>query len=371
MKKTLALILATFLLGTSIFPVDAIASEGYDGIDIIEQISISDEGAKMLSEIPIYLTYINNYNVDGMDYIKESVSLQIDEVTKDKSNDLLSNKINKPIHIIKDEYELIEVEESSKMDVITDPLYTSIFVRVQELIDQGTKVNNVNIFVKSPDTMVLSNDPNDPAYWESSYPSLGTYGSYKFLFMEASTNVGSSWVVPGNIGVSVKWNEITKKTLEAILDHYVKDNFYRAVKAVSSGLSTFFNAYQSPLSITYSSSGGELKAKVSGNLYIRTVLIRDRLNRVPGYAYYGWGTTEQFKTNLKIDAMWPVSVRPGGTYDYATGQHTFPTQNSNTPGFYGNQTLFISIIDFYENAIGYFTHDEYINVNSIVARLLN
>ncbi|WDC83418.1 hypothetical protein PL321_11780 [Caloramator sp. mosi_1] len=51
-------------------------------------------------------------------------------------------------------------------------------------------------------------------------------------------------------------------------------------------MSTLFSSFDVPLSITYSSSGGYIKAKVSGDLYIRTVFIKDNKDRIPGYAYY-------------------------------------------------------------------------------------
>jgi len=142
-----------------------------------------------------------------------------------------------------------------------------------------------------------------------------------------------------------------------------------AVKAVSGALKTFFDIYTPPISVEYSTAGGYLKAKVSGTLYIRTILIKDVLDRIPGYAYYDWGTTEQLKAKLKIDAKWPIGKRPGGTYEYDTRTYTYePTYVSNTPGFYGNSTLYRSVIDLYENTMGYFTHNEHIDIGSVVAQ---
>ena len=365
MKKFLSFLMVLSMILSGINVAFAADLPPKTNLQAIESINISNV-TKELIEIPIYFTYVNN-NLDDIDFIKESVSSELDDITKN-----VVDKSSEQLHIIQTGYKIIQIEKSLKIDVITNPLYVDTFTRIQEMINQGVKVNYVNLFVKEQDATTLSNDPNDPAYWEEICTYLGTYNNYKFLYLESAANVESSWVTPGNIGASLKWNEIAKKTLEAVLDHYIKGNFYKAVKAVSSGLSSFFDYVDTPLSVTYSSAGGYLKAKVSGTVYLRTVLIRDRLDRIPGHAYYTWGHTERFQSNLKIDAKWPISLRPGGTtYNYSTGTHTFPAQYSNTNGFYGNSTLYSSIINLYENTIGYFTHDETIDINSIVTKLLN
>ncbi len=371
MKRFLSLFITLCMILSGTYTVFAADLAPKADIQAIKPISISNEVVNMLSEIPIYFTYINNYNEDNINSIKESVSKQIDEAKKYVSNSSSKDNVNEQLHISKDAYEIIEVEKFSKVDIITNPLYKRTFMRVQELVEQGKKVNYINIFLNRPDAMTLSNDPDDPEYWEEHCVYLGTYNNYKFLYLESALNVESSWVTPGNIGTSLKWNEIAQKTLEAVLGHYVKDRFYKAVKAAANGLSTFFSFFDTPLSVTYSSSGGYLKAKVSGDLYVRTIFIQDKLDRVSGYAYYDWGSTEQFKAHLKVDAKWPTSVRPGGTYNYEYGTYTYGAQYSNTPGFYGNSTLYSSIISLYENTTGYFTHIETIDVYSIVTSLLD
>lgn len=159
--------------------------------------------------------------------------------------------------------------------------------------------------------------------------------------------------------------------MEVVCDHYVKGDFYKAVKAASEKLSTLFSIYESPLTISYSSSEGYVKAKVSGDIYIRTVLIRDDLDRVEGYAYYSWGTTQRFAAALRVDSKYPYKRNASGTYEYRYPSKTYPTKNSSTPGYYGNATLYASIIQLYNNTIGYFTHDESIDVTSAVASMLS
>lgn len=273
-----------------------------------------------------------------------------------------------------DTYEVIQLNDAQKLSVLENPIYSSTFNQIAEMISGGVTVKYVNLFsgASNVDYVVSSTgDPNDISYWENNCSSLGTYNGYKFLYLESSAGVETSEVEPGNISGSWKWSEIAKKSIEAVCDHYVKDNFYKAVKAVFNGLSTLFSIYESPLTISYGSSDGYIKAKVSGDIYIRTVLIRDDLNRVEGYAYYNWGTTQRFAAALRVDAKYPYKQNASGTFEYRYPSYTYPTQYSSTPGYYGNSTLYASIIQLYNNTIGYFTHDERIDVSSMVTSMLS
>lgn len=219
--------------------------------------------------------------------------------------------------------------------------------------------------------MVSTNNADDPAYWESTFTLLGIYDNYKFLFMESSMSVETkNWVTPGNISPSLKWDAIAKKSFETVLDHYVKDVFIGQIRSTLNALSTFFGMFDAPLAVAYGSSEGYIKGEVSGDLYMRTIYIQDKLDRMPGYAYYQWGTTEQLKATLAIKAKWPTSVRPGGTYNYAIEWDSFNQQTSQTPGFFGNSSLYRSIISLYKNELGYFPHNERIDFMSIIAKLL-
>lgn len=203
------------------------------------------------------------------------------------------------------------------------------------------------------------------------FDPFGTYNGYKFLFSEMSVEVESDEVTPGNLSSSLKWDVITKKIISASLNHYVKGVFYKTVKAASDLLSDLFSAYEPALSISYGPSKGYIKARVSGDLYVKTILIRDDLNRVEGHAYYEWGTTERLAAVVRVSAKYPYKENPGGTYEYRYPSESSSVQQSYAPGYFGNATIYQSIIKLYNNKIGYFTHDELINVDEIVADLLN
>lgn len=365
MRKILCLffMLVTFVSGTiSVYAGETINQMS---VDDCVNVNLSSETIEKIGDIPIYFTYIEN--AGETELIKEAAIKEIDDKRENGAKNLGVDYFL----ISNDDYKVVEIEEASRDEIISNPIYRGTFLRIEELVNQGVTVNYVNLFMKEVDVTPLSNNLDDPTYWENNYEPLGNYNNYKFLYVESASNVESSWVTPGNISSTLKWNEIVNKTLEAVLDHYVKGDFYKAVRAVSSSLSTFFDSVDTPLSVTYSTAGGYLKAKVSGTLYVRTILIEDKLDRVSGYAYYDWGQTEEFSANLKIDAKWPTSNRTSGTYEYGTGTYTFPAQSSRTPGFYGGSALCGSVIDLYENTVGYFTHNEKIEINSIIANLLN
>ena len=74
---------------------------------------------------------------------------------------------------------------------------------------------------------------------------------------------------------------------------------------------------------------------------------------------------------VTVKASYPYKRNASGTYEYRYPSKTYPTKNSSTPGYYGNATLYASIIQLYNNTIGYFTHDESIDVTSAVASMLS
>ncbi|MEG0894264.1 MAG: CRISPR-associated endonuclease Cas1 [Oscillospiraceae bacterium] len=81
---------------------------------------------------------------------------------------------------------------------------------VENLINSGVTVNNVNfyvnknIFTENPNNSYISeydtkSNANDPAYWESYCCYFGTYNGYKFLYSESSVGVETSFVTPKNV----------------------------------------------------------------------------------------------------------------------------------------------------------------------------
>lgn len=364
MKRIVSLIivLSMILSGTcTVFAEDL----NEDKLKVVEPINFSNEIVNKLSEIPIYMTYINDNNI-SLDNIKESVSSELENAKQ-------ASLKNEPLKVVKNAYTISEISASSKADIINNPVYSSTFSRAKDLIEQGVEISNINFFVNDPNLMASANNLDDPAYWEENYALFGNYSGYVFRYYESSMKVESGWVTPGNISPSLKWDAIAKKSIETVLDHYVKDVFVGSVRSTLNTLSTFFGMFTAPISVTYGSSGGSLEAKVSGNLYMRTIFIQDKLDRFPGYAYYKCGSVEMFRSRVGIEATWPISSRPGGTtYNYGYGLRSLDEQTSATIGFYGgSQATLSSMLSLYKNTNGYYQHNERIDHMSIIANLLN
>ena len=342
----------------------------YAGVNTSQEIDVEDIRSEMdndvlelLKDIPVYITYTYDR--------EENIQEEANSFIKGKMLQQDSSEENN------EQYDIVELTDEEKEKVIFEPLFYDIINNVKKCIEEGVEVTYLNIFLPSTSdysientSMRASSNANSKAYWESTCSSLGTYNGYKFLYLESSMGVESSWVKPGNLTSSMKWSEVAKASLELLVDRYVKDSYYDAIKAASGLMSTVFKAYQAPISISYSSSTGYVKAKISGDLYHRTVLIRDDLNRIKGYAYYQWGSTEKLVTAMRIEAKYPYKKNSSGTYQYEYPTYTSSKQSCNTPGYYGNTTLYKSIIKYYTNTGGYFTHDEDLKVGSLVAKLL-
>lgn len=350
MKKFLCMFLAIMLLcsTTVAFAYNAQPiSPVNDGT--VSKVSID------VSDIPIYITAITD----------NSLSI------KNTANNVIKNNLlneNNQLSMKSTDYNIKKLSVAEKREILDNPMYKDTLLRVEEMIKQGVKVNYINYFMKAKHT--TKGDNNDPEYWEENCEYLGTYDGYKFLYLESSSNVESSWVTPDNMSTSISWTSLASAAFKAYI-YFGVGGVYSKVLTILGSLQDFFNSVQSPLKVTYSESGGYIKFKVSGNLYYRTVIIRDKNNRVEGHAYYPWGSTEQTKLNTKLDAKWPTSERPGGEYNYDTDTHTYPKRTNSTPGFYGNSTLYKKIIALYENEHGYFTHNENIDVNRLIVDMLS
>jgi len=379
MKKIICLLLIFSLLTTSsvAFAVETEANRSQ-----INPITVSPETVTALSLLPVFITYIDYSDEDNIDDTKELACLEINDAFKSRENtqhagsQKLTIDESSALHINNSTYEIIEVADASKAEMLNRPEFASTINRIGELVDQGVSVNYVNFFLSQNGASGTRGDPSDPAYWEGSCPKLcpaggsNVYNGYKFLYIESAVNVETTPKVAGNIG-SMNWTSVAAKITKLAADVIVKNAVFQVASVAYDALSAVFSGYQAPYSVTYSASSGYLKTWVSGDLYMRTILISDNLNRIAGYAYYDWGHLESFKAKTKVDAKWPVSVRPGGTYNYETNTYAYSTwRYATTPGFNGNTTLYSSVINLYQNTIGYFTHAETVDINGMIASLV-
>lgn len=361
MKRRVGLLLSLAVIVSLISPLGYTHAADSEKIPAVQ---LDDAIRESLMDIPIFIVASENSRLTEEQ--KDDVNASIVNYCAGTNQALINDS---------DEYDIIPLNDEQKQSVLENPIYTSTFERVQEMIDSGLTVKYVNLFsdpFNVTGTQRASDDQNDTAYWEKKCTSLGTYNGYKFLYLEASSGVETSLVTPGNLSSSLKWGEIAKKSITVVCDHYVKGTFYKAVKAIDDALSTLFNSYGSPLNISYTPSSNQyLKTRVSGQIYLRTVLIRDDLNRIDGYAYYPWGTTEKLEAALRVETKYPSKQNPSGTYEYTYTSYTYPKQATTTPGYSGNATFYKSLIQLYTNTTGYFTHEESIDIRDNIESMLS
>ena len=379
MKKCISIILCVtvlFSLSTAVF-----ANSCNDTMNQPQSMTVTGEAKQYIQTIPIYITYIQNWDEESAQMIKERSNADLNALALSyngkENNAVYAEDGSNKLCIEKTEYSVYRVTENNIAATVVRPEFANIFNRIYELSKQGVNVNYVNIFLQESAKKANSGgDANDPSYWESICPQLcppgGTnvYQGYKFLYLESSVNVDTTPIVAGNIG-GMNWTSIVSKFTKLMADVKVNNTVYQAFSVAYESLSIVFSGFAPPYSVTYSASSGFLKTWVTGDLYMRTILISDNLNRVSGYAYYDWGHLESFRAKTKVDAKWPVSKTPGGTYIYETNVKTYSTWRTvSTPGYNGNTTLYANVVFLYENTMGYFRHIETVDVDGIIASII-
>ena len=323
-----------------------------------------------IQDVPIFITTVNTGETLTEEE-KESISRIIDSeclrLQEENSVEPFAQAV-----LQTENFTVTICSDVERQKIYDSPIYMPTLERIQELLNDGVKLNYLNFYL--PRTATLSNavdDTDDPEYWEETYPELQTYKGYKFLYMETSAGIESSEVSPGNIQPSFSWPAIAQKAIEGSINLFVDDNLSRAISAFEAALEDLFDIYENPLTVTYGESEGYIKAKVSGDLYIRTILIRDDLDRIEGYAYYGWGTTECFKGAMRVNAKYPYYKRPSGLYEYRYPSYSTNRRSVITDNFYGTIALYEEIIRLYNNPIGYFTYNEHLDVGNLIASIVD
>ena len=351
MRKIISLVCAAILLVSMGIP--AFAVENFDKLQKFRQ-------------IPIYITTFDpNNSLTQAD--KDSISDKISSHRSDSKADLNTTNM----------YTITRLTDTQIKDIVSSPIYTSTLNRFEELIDSGTTVKSINFyvpystdFITQSSAQTRSGNADDPAYWEANLSLFGTYQTYKFLYMEASAQVETPQVELHVNWHQQNWATIAQNSLWATFDQFVQNVYYRTARSIFSIVSSLIDPNNVPLSVVYGPSHNYIKGQVSGDLYVRTLLIRDDIDRIPGYAYYPWANMEQLIAALRLDAKYAYQYRTADTYNYKYPSFTTAEQSSNTPGFHGSTILYDQVIDLYHQTGAYVTHSERIDVSSLVLLLL-
>lgn len=273
------------------------------------------------------------------------------------------------------EIEVILVGKDYLNSIYSTPALRSTYNQVVDLLGSGIVVRSIKVYFvgSSADSIekVLerSGNYNDPTYWESLYPEVGTYNGYKMLYGETEIDVETPLLEEDNITSSFQWSTFLSKSIKSLGMMAISgNNTY-----VTIGLDTVSNmlgSVQSPMSVTYGVGGGYIKHKVVGTLYVRTIFIRDLDNRVNGYAYYDWGTVEQTKLQQHLESKYPISKRTPTTYNYLNKSGDGIMYTKATSNFYISSGIKQKVYNAYKNTSGYFPYIETLDVLSIVRNII-
>ena len=365
MKKLVSLLLGVVMAMGMMVP--AIASENLDNC---AEISLTNQEREVIIDIPIYVTYINPTRI-GNQNIQEIANQNL---CKQIENSSLSNSTsNREIIISNNEYNTKMVSQKEKIEMCETPFYVNTLKNAYELTSAGVIVKSINFFVVNKDENNINRgnaDPSDPNYWLNTCTKLGTRNGYQFLYTESAINVETDQVVPGNLASTMNWKDIFAKSIKIVADRLVKNKVYDSTTIVYDVLSTIIDGYTPALSVSYSTGGGYVKAKVSGTVYQRTIFLEDKLNKFSGYAYYTYGATQRLVSTIVTEVKYPIKKNASGTYEYKVLAGTSSAKTTYTPGYLGNTSLYDSILECYKKNT-YVTHEESIDVKKNMTTLLS
>lgn len=351
MKKVLSLALS-LIIASTLF-TSALATDNMSNVN---------ENQAWL-DIPMYVTAIE---YERKEDIQGTVQDIIETEVERKSRESISNSSAKNLFNSGTElYRIYELTPTEEME--NDPLYALSISRAKNLVSAGVEVSYINFYVSLESDIRSGNNPDDPDYWEDICLPLGTYQGYTFLCLDSDIQVSTGWKSVNHSGYN--WSAIAEAGVNFVFDYIIDNATISAAQTLYGTLSDFFDIFDPPLAITYSSQTDYEYHRASGPLTVRTVFISDNLDKIPGYAYYSWGTTERASINLDIDAQYPVSALAGGGYTYDHNLGTVETINMSTYGHWGNTYLFSRVLPKYLG-IGYVTYSESIDIAGAVSHFV-
>lgn len=315
-----------------------------------------------LADIPIFVAKTDSLDDATKDAINGLIRESISERSATKAIDSLI--ASGRIEIRTAQLDIMELTSAEREEAFTSGLFTAAFKAMQETIDQGEAINHITLYLPAGGSIMAVGAVDDPSYWENMFPVLGTYNGYKFLYSEASASRKTPFVEVANLSPSINWSALPGAIIKASIDFFVNQVADNILDTIGT-LANFFGIIQPPLPISYGASGTYLEYNVSGDLYYRTIYIRDLQNKVPGYAYYQWGLTQRFRGRVTCNPKWAVKPNDGGGYEYFTEYKSGPYLEVKTSGYDEETAPLASILNRY-NGAGYMPHEELLDVQNII-----
>ena len=380
MKKFVSTLLALCICFSSLGVCASAASEVTASLSIAPdsiKMSVAEKSvaANLLMDIPVFITTIGENTEEEKEAIQESVKEEISIRLNATAQQIRSPGSEIFVRETQN-YQIAELTDTDKNSLIDNPMFANTIRRVTEIAESGVHVTSLNFYMKeNPMKVTRANDPDDIDYWETYCEPLegykGEYKGYKFLYLESEATVGTDEVVPGNVDNSFNWGTFLRKSAKTVATELVGEVAKPLTLAVDA-VSNIVGSISTPLNVTYGrAEEGYIRTWVDGFIYIRDVLIRDDLDRVKGYAYYSWATTEQTRLQQGVKCYAPVSQRTATTYNYEYAANYGPVRTASTDGFKGNAAFYDKVIQLYNNTIGYSTYHEYIDTYSLITSIVS
>ena len=139
--------------------------------------------------------------------------------------------------------------------------------------------------------------------------------------------------------------------------------------------SALIGSYE-PISITYGkASSSYVYNQIKGDLYHMIVYIQDKRNKIPGYAYYKWGSTDRYRYKEFYDIKMPTGYTHTGSIEYTEITPSKGPYNIYMKGYPKSKTdstskklLMSNILSCYYMA-GEVTYNENIDTRILVAKI--
>ncbi len=246
-------------------------------------------------------------------------------------------------------------------------------------VSEGDELNYINFLLpKSSSKTLAAGDPDDPQYWYDNSTTLCYYAGYNIRYIESELNIDAK-VIPegdviGSLSPQMTWGSLLASTLSFACDVFLPSGASEVVSTITGVSSIIGSVATVPSQTTLSQVSGSLQIYYTtlGTYYVRTILIEDKNDRIPGYAFYSWGTTERAHIIVSFTGKKPRVQNFSGTWEYDSYEAPDVKRNILTPSHGSTSVTYLSeLIRLYENESGYFTYGEHLDLSSGIIGILS
>lgn len=245
-------------------------------------------------------------------------------------------------------------------------------------VSEGDELNYINFLLpKSSSKTLAAGDPDDPQYWYDNSTTLCYYAGYNIRYIESELNIDPKVIPSGEVVKSLSpqmtWGALLSSTLSFACDVLLPSGASEVVSTITGVSSIIGSVATVPSQTTLSQASGiQIYYTMGGTYYVRTILIEDKNDRIPGYAFYSWGTTERANIIVNFSGKKPKVQNSSGTWEYEPYTAQPVQKNILTPNHGSTSVTYLSeLIRLYENESGYFTYNEQLDLNSGIIGILS